>query len=175
MFEFDVGKLVIIGIVALIFIGPKELPRVLRQVGQAVAKIRRMGSEFQAQFMDAIREADLEEVKLEAAKIAEAAKFDTGMDPLAGIRAEMTKNMDEMSETVSRPAVSEGAASEAAPLATHTEPLIQALHDDAAAGEAAAEQRALTDEPVAHAVPLAAVSKVAVEPVLCSEPLHKRA
>ena len=95
MFEFDAGKLVIIGIVALIVIGPKELPRVMRQVGQALAKLRRLSADFQAQFMDAIREADLEEVKAEAAKIAEAARLDSGIDPLAGIRAELTKTLEE--------------------------------------------------------------------------------
>ena len=47
-----------IGIVALIVIGPKELPRVMRQLGQAVAKMRRMAAEFRGQFMDAMREAD---------------------------------------------------------------------------------------------------------------------
>jgi sec-independent protein translocase protein TatB len=95
MFEFDAGKFVIIGIVALIVIGPKELPRVMRQVGQMVAKLRRLSAEFQAQFMDAMREADLQEdleaVKAEAAKIAAAARLDHTIDPLAGIRSELTK------------------------------------------------------------------------------------
>ncbi len=94
MFEFDAGKFIIIGIVALIVIGPKELPRVMRQLGQVLAKLRRLSSDFQAQFMEAMREADLEEVKAEAAKIAEATKLDTtkfGIDPLAGIRADLMK------------------------------------------------------------------------------------
>ena len=89
MFEFDAGKFIIIGIVALIVIGPKELPRVMRQLGQVLAKLRRLSSDFQAQFMEAMREADLEEVKAEAAKIAEATKLDDkpNIDPLAGIRS----------------------------------------------------------------------------------------
>ncbi len=120
MFEFDAAKLVIIGIVALVVIGPKELPRVMRQVGQAIAKIRRLGAEFQAQFMDAIREADLEEIKLEAAKISEAAKLDAGMDPLAGIRAELTKTMEETPEGTS-------AASAATSSEAHSEPLCRGL------------------------------------------------
>jgi Sec-independent protein translocase protein TatA len=44
MFDFDAGKLIIVGIVALIVIGPKELPRVMLQVGQAAAKMRRMAA-----------------------------------------------------------------------------------------------------------------------------------
>lgn len=94
MFEFDAGKFVLIAIVALIVIGPKELPRVMRQLGQAVAKLRRLSGEFQAQFMEAMREADLHEVQAEAAKIAAAAKLDHGLDPLAGIRAELTKSIE---------------------------------------------------------------------------------
>ena len=41
MFDFDAGKLIIVGIVALIIIGPKELPRVMLQVGRAAANRRR--------------------------------------------------------------------------------------------------------------------------------------
>ena len=65
MFDFDVGKLLIFGIVALAVIPPKDLPRVMRTVGQAVGKMRRMAAEFQGQFMEAMKEADLESVKRE--------------------------------------------------------------------------------------------------------------
>ena len=58
-FIFDVGwgELVLIGVVALIVFGPKELPVVLRTVGQYMTKIRRMAAEFQSQFQEAMREA----------------------------------------------------------------------------------------------------------------------
>jgi sec-independent protein translocase protein TatB len=95
MFEFDAGKLVIIGIVALIVIGPKELPRVLRQAGQAMAKLRRMATEFQGQFMEAMREAELADIKDEAAKLAASAKIDSGLDPVAELRSELTRAIDE--------------------------------------------------------------------------------
>ena len=65
MFDFDVGKLLIFGIVALAVIPPKDLPRVMRVVGQALGRMRRMAAEFQGQFMDAMREADLDSVKKE--------------------------------------------------------------------------------------------------------------
>ncbi len=96
MFEFDAGKLIIIGIVALIVIGPKELPRVLRQLGQAVGKMRRMAAEFQGQFMEAMREADLAEIetlaktaKADVDKLAQTAKFDVGFNPVADVRKEI--------------------------------------------------------------------------------------
>jgi sec-independent protein translocase protein TatB len=65
MFDISWGKLVIIGVVALIVIGPKELPGVLRQVGQMMAKIRRMAAEFQGQFQEAMREAEMADLKKE--------------------------------------------------------------------------------------------------------------
>ncbi len=61
MFDFGAGELVVIGVVALVAIGPKELPGLLRTVGQAVGKMRRMAGEFQNQFNDAMREADMAE------------------------------------------------------------------------------------------------------------------
>jgi sec-independent protein translocase protein TatB len=94
MFEFDAGKLIIIGIVALIVIGPKELPRVMRQVGQAAAKMRRMAAEFRGQFMDAMREAEIEDVKAEAEKLAERAKINAAIDPLAEIKAGITSALE---------------------------------------------------------------------------------
>jgi sec-independent protein translocase protein TatB len=94
MFDFDAGKFIVIGIVALIVIGPKELPRVMRQVGQAAAKMRRMAAEFRGQFMDAMREAGIDDIKADVAKLAESAKADAGIDPLAQIKEELTQALD---------------------------------------------------------------------------------
>jgi sec-independent protein translocase protein TatB len=89
MFDFDVGKLFIIGIVALVVIGPKELPRVLRQVGQAVGKLRRVSADFQKQFMDAMHEADMADLKAEAEKLAEAARVNVAYDPIREVKSHM--------------------------------------------------------------------------------------
>ncbi|GLK71253.1 Sec-independent protein translocase protein TatB [Ancylobacter dichloromethanicus] len=61
----DIGwtELLVIGVVALVVIGPNELPRVLRTVGQSVRKLRRMAGEFQGQFNEALREAELSDLK----------------------------------------------------------------------------------------------------------------
>ena len=63
MLDIGWSELVVIGVVALVVVGPKELPALLRTVGQWVGKARRMASEFQGQINDAIREAELEDVK----------------------------------------------------------------------------------------------------------------
>lgn len=87
MFDFfDPSKLVVVGIIALIFIGPKELPRVLRQVGQFVGKMRRMAAEFQGQFMDAMKEADVADLKQDFAKLHETTKAGFDFNPIANIK-----------------------------------------------------------------------------------------
>jgi sec-independent protein translocase protein TatB len=81
MFGIGWSEFVVIGVVALIAIGPKELPSVLRAIGQWTGKIRRMASEFQDQFREAIREAEVADLKKD---IDEAAsKLNT--DPFAGV------------------------------------------------------------------------------------------
>ena len=91
MFDFDIGKLMVVAIVALAVIPPKDLPRVMRTVGQAIGKMRRMAAEFQGQFMDAMREADLESVRNELKALNEKATVDASFDPAAMIRDEVTK------------------------------------------------------------------------------------
>ena len=113
MFDFDAGKFIIIGIVALIVIGPKELPRVMRQLGQAVAKMRRMAAEFRGQFMDAMREAEIDDIKADVAKLAESARVDSGIAPLAEIKAELTKALDAAGKPATLPVA--GVATIAAP------------------------------------------------------------
>ena len=95
MFDLDVSKMIIVGIVALAVIPPKDLPRVMRTVGQTIGKMRRMASEFQGQFMEAMREvereADLDSVKKEFQAISDQAKIDTSFDPVGMMREDMTK------------------------------------------------------------------------------------
>jgi len=80
MFDFDIGKLMVVGIVALAVIPPKDLPRVMRTVGQVVGKMRRMAAEFQGQFMDAMREADIDSVRKELETLSEKAKVEADLD-----------------------------------------------------------------------------------------------
>jgi sec-independent protein translocase protein TatB len=117
MFDFDAGKLIIIGIVALVVIGPKELPRVLRELGQAVAKMRRMAAEFQSQFMEAMREADMADVKAEVDKLAQSAKVDAAFDPVTEIKNEIKGAIDKPAPAAAPSAASTSdlAEAEAAP------------------------------------------------------------
>src|SRR3974390_1278254 len=87
MLDFSWSELLVIGIVALVFIGPKELPGVLRTLGQWMSKVRRMASEFQNQFHEAMREAELADLKKEVDQMATQASY--SIDPLADVRKDM--------------------------------------------------------------------------------------
>ncbi|MGH6854025.1 MAG: Sec-independent protein translocase protein TatB [Aestuariivirga sp.] len=65
MFDFGVGytEIFLIAVVAIIVIGPKDLPAVLRAFGKTMAKMRGMAREFQGHLDGAMREAGLEDVK----------------------------------------------------------------------------------------------------------------
>jgi sec-independent protein translocase protein TatB len=63
MFDFTSSKLLILGIVALLVIGPKDLPALLRTVGKYVGIIKRQAAEFRAQFDEAMRESELAELR----------------------------------------------------------------------------------------------------------------
>jgi sec-independent protein translocase protein TatB len=73
MFDIGWSELVVIAVVALIAIGPKELPGVLRMVGQWMGKARKMASEFQGQFQEAMREAEMADLKKTFDEVKETA------------------------------------------------------------------------------------------------------
>src|SRR5256885_8464045 len=101
MFDVSWGKLVIIGVVALIVTGPKELRTVLRTVGQWMGKIRRMASEFQGQFQEAMREAEMADLKKQFDETTSAVQstFDT-----TDIKNELEKMIQEPTATSTPPA-----------------------------------------------------------------------
>jgi len=70
MFDFSWSELLVIALVALVVIGPKDLPRVLRAAGKWAAKARTVAREFQSSIDQMIRESELEEVRKEVEKVA---------------------------------------------------------------------------------------------------------
>jgi sec-independent protein translocase protein TatB len=69
MFDITSSKLLILGIVALLVIGPKDLPALLRTIGKYMGIIKRHAADFRAQFDDAMRESELAELKKEVEKV----------------------------------------------------------------------------------------------------------
>ena len=74
MFDFTSSKLLILGIVALLVIGPKDLPALLRTIGKYVGIIKRQAAEFRAQFDEAMRESELAELRKSVESIQQEAE-----------------------------------------------------------------------------------------------------
>ena len=85
---FDIGwqEFALIGVVALVAIGPKELPGALRTAGKWVGKARRMAQDFQNQFQEALREADVAEMKRQFDDAANAASQVTSGNLLGSVK-----------------------------------------------------------------------------------------
>jgi sec-independent protein translocase protein TatB len=104
MFDIGGGELLVIGIVALVVIGPKELPGLLRTAGNAMGKVRRMASEFRGQFDEAMREAELDQAKKAFTDVNDVAQSaTTSFNPLETIRNEIKSVKDEIKGTPSTP------------------------------------------------------------------------
>jgi sec-independent protein translocase protein TatB len=71
MFDIAWSELGVIAVVALIVIGPKDLPKVLRTIGQWTAKARSMAREFQSGIDDMVRETELDELRKAAKQVSD--------------------------------------------------------------------------------------------------------
>jgi sec-independent protein translocase protein TatB len=125
MFDIGWSEFVVIAVVALIAIGPKELPGVLRMIGQWMGKARKMAAEFQGQFQEAMREAEMADLKKSFDEVKEAASGFTSGNVMTSLQKDVSAALN--IEDVDKPA----ASAEAAPTA-------QAASMDAEAGQAEA-------------------------------------
>jgi sec-independent protein translocase protein TatB len=71
MFDIAWSELGVIAVVALVVIGPKDLPKVLRAVGQWTSKARTMAREFQSGIDDMVRESELDELRKAAKSVTD--------------------------------------------------------------------------------------------------------
>jgi sec-independent protein translocase protein TatB len=109
MFDFAWSELAVIAVVALVVIGPKDLPRVMRTVGFWVRRARAVAREFQSSIDQMVREAELEEVK---EKYDSITNFDIGR--------EVTRAVDpggEIEQALQAPVVEEPMIAKPAPAA----------------------------------------------------------
>lgn len=149
MFDIGMSELLVIGTVALIVIGPKDLPEVFRQVGRFTAKARAMGREFNRAMEQAARESGVKDVASDLNKIANPRSM--GLDAMKAA-ADKFEKWDPVKAAAAR------TAPKAAPTAG------EAAADSA---EAALEERTLTASsglapaaPPAAPAPAAAVAEV---------------
>jgi len=111
MFEIGWSEILVIAVVAIVVIGPKDLPRAMRFVGQWVGKMKRMGREFQNQFNEALREAELEGVRKDIQDIM-------ATDPLGDVKKEMNKVETGLSADLAKTDLAKAGETPAAPTVT---------------------------------------------------------
>jgi sec-independent protein translocase protein TatB len=162
MFDISWTEFLLIGVVALIFIGPKELPAVLRTLGQWTRKVRSMAADFQSQFQEAMREAEMADLKKQVDDIAHDIK---SYDPLKDVRADVEAAGKDIQSSLEKPVMtstSESAASEA-PVAEAATTAVAAIEtaEQSVAAVAAPEQPNYSRE---AAVVAAAIAPVVPEP-----------
>lgn len=105
MFDFGIGytELFVIALVAILVIGPKDLPRVLRAVGKTVGKMRGMAREFQGHLDSAMREAGLDDVKKEFQGLKTIANAEPS-SPANRLASEAKKQEDDFKKYFGEPA-----------------------------------------------------------------------
>ncbi len=154
MFDIGWSELVVIAVVALIAIGPKELPGVLRMVGQWMGKARKMAAEFQGQFQEAMREAEMADLKKTFDEVKEAATGFTDGNVMTSLQKDVGDAL--RIDDIDKPAVSatdtpaisatDTPAIELPVMPTTPEPPIPETFTEADAHAAAMEPLAITRE-----------------------------
>jgi len=105
MFDISWTEFLLIGVVALIVIGPKELPTVMRTLGQYTRKIRSMASDFQNQFHEAMREAEMLDLKKQVDDMAQGVAEDfSKFDPVKNVRENVESIGKDFENSLSPPA-----------------------------------------------------------------------
>jgi sec-independent protein translocase protein TatB len=158
MFDIGWSELVLIGVVALVAIGPKELPGVLRMVGQWMGKARKMAAEFQGQFQEAMREAEMADLKKSFDEVKEAASGFTGGGLMTSLQKDVSDALrvdalDKPAETTTTTTAVEPPASPTTPEAPTPETFVEA------------EAHSAVNEPLAITNEVEALAPVAQETV----------
>jgi sec-independent protein translocase protein TatB len=144
MFDISWTEFLLIGVVALVVIGPKELPGVMRTLGQYTRKIRSMAADFQNQFQEAMREAEMADLKKQVDDLAQDIKQ---YDPLKDVRADVEAIGKDLSKDLENPAAPQPAKELplAGPAAQLADRSVVAPATGPVAPEAAVEPAAASD------------------------------
>ena len=121
--EFGAPELLVIAAIALIVVGPKDLPILMRRVGQFVARMRSMAMEFRASFDELARQSEIDELRKEVEAMRAAAHEPVAAATEAvGLQDIHTQIHDAISGAVSLPAAELTATPEPAPVAAEEAP-----------------------------------------------------
>ncbi|KZL19133.1 Sec-independent protein translocase protein TatB [Pseudovibrio axinellae] len=115
MFDIAWTELLLVAVVAILVVGPKELPGMLRTIGRTIGSVRRMAGEFQSTLNDAVKEAEKQSGIDEMRKQADAAQ---NFNPLGDLKKSLEEEKAKLQEGLTKTenevksSLSEGTASE---------------------------------------------------------------
>lgn len=106
MFDIGWSEMLIIGIVTLVVLGPKELPHALKTFSHWMRAARKLGAEFQSGVNEIVREAELEDAKRELQKISSHSisdKIEKAIDPAGDLKKAINEPVDDAKAALSEP------------------------------------------------------------------------
>jgi sec-independent protein translocase protein TatB len=179
MFDIGWSEIAVIAVVALIVIGPKELPGVLRMVGQWMGKARKMAGEFQGQFQEAMREAEMADLKKSFDEVKEAATGFTGGNIMTSLQKDVTSalRIDDVDKPMDPQVATSAEASVTPAIESATSSDAQAPSSDGLAPSSDAPgtpttPEAPTPETFVEATTHAAVTEPVSEPLVITPEIH---
>lgn len=111
---FDIGwtEILVIAVVAIIVIGPKDLPRMLRTLGRYAGQLRRTAGEFRSQFDEVIRDSELDELRSSLQDASNLNPLNQIKDTISDSMAPLKQSTDSIKSAIEAP---ESAGNEPAP------------------------------------------------------------
>ncbi|MCB1549733.1 MAG: twin-arginine translocase subunit TatB [Hyphomicrobiaceae bacterium] len=98
MFDIGWSELLVIAVVAIVVVGPKDLPVLMRTVGKYIAYLKRQASEFRSQFDEAMRESEIDQVRKEMEDIGRGAE-----ESIRDFKSSVEQDFDKMSAEMDKP------------------------------------------------------------------------
>lgn len=101
--EIGATELMVIAAVALIVVGPKDLPMLMRKLGQFIARLRGMASEFRASFDDMARQSELDDLRREVEAMRNARFADIVPEASSDLGVDASAVMQEINRSLTAP------------------------------------------------------------------------
>src|SRR5688572_22287189 len=143
MFDLGWSELLVVGAVALVVLGPKELPNALRTITNLTKSARRLAGEFQSGINEIVREAELEDARKAAQSMTKGSiskAIEKAVDPTGEMKSTVSSLEKDVKQIKSEPQISPvGPIPPAPPMAAPVEPAAIAAPEPAKDAEAVAD------------------------------------
>ena len=127
MFDLGWSEILVIAIVMVVVVGPKDLPRMLRTFGKTTRKMRSMATDFRRQFDDALADADLDDVRStisDVRKLNPANSIKDALNPLREAGESVKRDIDQAGKTIAASATGAAAAGVSATKPVEASPVV---------------------------------------------------